>query len=126
MMGFQFDQQPKLFYPTINLEQRVPEQHLLSKIKSRIDFNFIYGEVRECYGIKGNVSVPPPVILRMMLLLVLYNVRSERELMGSFRGHPSDLQFSFKGGIRCPSCSHLDYNDQSAYLLFAACRPNRT
>ena len=31
--------------------------------------------------IKGNVSVPPPVILKMMLLLVLYNVRSERELM---------------------------------------------
>jgi hypothetical protein len=31
--------------------------------------------------VKGNVSVPPPVILRMMLLLILYNVRSERELM---------------------------------------------
>ncbi|CAB5123756.1 hypothetical protein D3OALGB2SA_3147, partial [Olavius algarvensis associated proteobacterium Delta 3] len=27
------------------------------------------------------MSVPPPVILKMMLLLVLYNVRSERELM---------------------------------------------
>ena len=31
-------------------------------------------------GTKGNVSVPPPVILKLMLLL-LYNVRSERELM---------------------------------------------
>jgi hypothetical protein len=29
----------------------------------------------------GNVSVPPPVILKMMLLLILYNFRSERELM---------------------------------------------
>ena len=28
-----------------------------------------------------NVSVPPPVILKLMLLLVFYNVRSERELM---------------------------------------------
>lgn len=32
-------------------------------------------------GAKGNVSVPPAVILKMMLLLILYNVRSERELM---------------------------------------------
>ena len=27
------------------------------------------------------MSVPPPVILKMMLLLIFYNVRSERELM---------------------------------------------
>jgi hypothetical protein len=43
-----------------------------------IDFEFIYQEVKDCYGGKGNVSVPPPVILKMMLLLILYNVRSER------------------------------------------------
>lgn len=33
------------------------------------------------YVLKGNVSVPPPVILKLMLLLVLNNVRSKRELM---------------------------------------------
>jgi hypothetical protein len=48
-----------------------------------VDFDFIYDEVRDRYGIKGNVSVPPPAILRMMLLLVLYDVRSERELMNT-------------------------------------------
>jgi len=73
MMGFQSDQQPKLFYPSINLEQRIPDQHVLRRIRSRFDFDFIYDEVRDCYGIKGNVSVPPPAILKMMLLLVLYN-----------------------------------------------------
>jgi len=83
MMGFQSDQQPKLFYPSINLEQRIPDQHVLRRIRSQVDFDFIYDEVRDRYGIKGNVSVPPPVILRMMLLLVLYNVRSERELMNT-------------------------------------------
>lgn len=35
------------------------------------------------YGDNGNVSVPPPVILKLMLLLVFYNVRSERELMAT-------------------------------------------
>jgi transposase len=81
MMGQQEGFQPKLFYHQINLEQRVPKDHLLRKIEEKIDFAFIYGEVRDTYGDNGNVSIPPPVILKMMLLLALYNVRSERELM---------------------------------------------
>jgi transposase len=81
MMGQQESFQPKLFYHQINLEQRVPKDHLLRKIQEKIDFDFIYGEVRDTYGDNGNVSVPPPMILKMMLLLALYNVRSERELM---------------------------------------------
>jgi transposase/uncharacterized protein (UPF0179 family) len=70
-----------LFYHQINLEKRVPKDHLLRKIQEKIDFDFIYAEVRETYGDNGNISIPPPVILKMMLLLILYNVRSERELM---------------------------------------------
>jgi len=81
MMGQQTGNQPKIFYPHMNLEQRVPRTHLLRRIQEQIDFNFIYAEVRDAYGSNGNVSIPPPVILKMMLLLVLYNVRSERELM---------------------------------------------
>lgn len=81
MMGEQTGLQPKIFYPHMNLEQRVPRTHLLRRIQEQIDFDFIYAEVRDTYGSKGNVSIPPPVILKMMLLLVLYNVRSERELM---------------------------------------------
>jgi transposase len=80
-MGQQEGFQSKLFYHQINLEQRVPPNHTLRKIQEKIDFDFIYGEVRDTYGDNGNVSIPPPVILKMMLLLVFYNVRSERELM---------------------------------------------
>ena len=47
MMGFQSDQQPKLFYPSIHLEQRIPEQHVLRRIRSQVDFDFIYDEVRD-------------------------------------------------------------------------------
>jgi len=80
-MGHQEGFQPKLFYHQINLDQRVPKDHLLRKIQEKIDFDFIYAEVKGSYGDNGNVSIPPPAILKMMLLLVLYNVRSERELM---------------------------------------------
>jgi transposase len=81
MMGQESSFQPKLFYHQINLEQRVSKNHLLRKIQEQIDFDFIYHEVKDYYGDNGNVSIPPSVILKMMLLLVLYNVRSERELM---------------------------------------------
>ncbi len=81
MMGHQPPYQHKFFVKAFNLDKRIRPDHILRKIVGKIDFNFIYQEVKETYGANGNVSVPPPVILKMMLLLVLYNVRSERELM---------------------------------------------
>jgi transposase len=80
-MGRQPKVQNKLFYTAVNLEQRVRKNHILRKVKSKIDFDFIYNEVKDKYGINGNESVAPPVILKMMLLLIFYNVRSERELV---------------------------------------------
>ena len=83
MMGYQPDLQPKLFYHSVNLDERIPANSILRKIRGHIDFDFIYHEVKDRYGEKGNVSVPPPVILKMMLLLILYNIRSEREFMNT-------------------------------------------
>ena len=83
MMGRQQRVQKKLFYTKFSLDQRVPNNHILRKVAKYIDFDFIYKEVKDKYGSNGNVSVPPPVILKMMLLLVFYNVRSERELMST-------------------------------------------
>lgn len=82
-MGKQPDYQHKLFVTGFNLEKRIRTDHPLRKIAATIDFDFIYHEVKDTYGDNGNVSVPPAVILKMMLLLVLYNVRSERELMAT-------------------------------------------
>jgi transposase len=81
MMGKQPQQEPKLFYYGLCLEERIPPDHLLRKIRTTVDFDFAYGLVHKHYGVKGNVSVPPPVILKLMLLLFLYDVSSERELM---------------------------------------------
>lgn len=81
MMGYQESPQNKLFYMGINLDKRVRKNHPLRKINEAIDFDFIYTEVKSKNGGNGNVSTPPPVILKLILLLILYNVRSERELM---------------------------------------------
>ena len=81
MMSYQPPPNDPFFSFNVQLETRVRKDHPLRKIKEMIDFDFIYKEVEKTYGKNGNVSVPPPVILKLMLLLILYNVRSERELM---------------------------------------------
>lgn len=73
--------QPELFYTGFNIENRVRSNHPLRQIEKQLDLSFVYKEVEDSYGFNGNASVPPPVILKLMLLLVFYNVRSERELM---------------------------------------------
>ena len=83
MMGRQPPYQHKFFISGFNLDKRIRKDHILRKIAEKIDFDFIYEEVKDSYGINGNVSVPPAVILKMMLILILYNVRSERELMST-------------------------------------------
>ena len=81
MMGKQQPPEEKLFYTGIHFDKRIRKNHPLRGIDKVIDFEFVYNEVKDKYGSNGNVSVPPPVILKLMLLLVFYNVRSERELM---------------------------------------------
>ena len=83
MMGRQPPYQHKFFVSGFNLDKRIRKDHILRKIAEKIDFDFIHEEVKDSYGINGNVSVPPAVILKMMLILILYNVRSERELMST-------------------------------------------
>jgi len=81
MMKVQQLHQSSLFYAGLNIEQRVRQNHPLRKINSIIDFDFIYDEVRDFYGYNGKESIPPPVILKLMLLFFIHEVRSERELM---------------------------------------------
>ncbi len=84
MMGRRANgRQLKMFYQGLCLERRVRPDHPLRQVKQLVDFDFIYQKVASTYGVNGHVSVPPPVILKLMLLLVFYNVRSERELMAT-------------------------------------------
>jgi transposase len=81
MMGFEDLPQEKLFCANVSLDKRVRANHPLRQVARLIDFDFVYDEVKDSYGTNEHVSVPQPVILKLMLLLVFYNVRSERELM---------------------------------------------
>ena len=80
MMGQQ-KRERELFSYAINLEKRVRSDHPLRRVAALIDFKFVREEVARCYGVKGNVSVDPEVIMKMMFLLFFDDVASERELM---------------------------------------------
>jgi transposase len=81
MMGRSQKTEPKLFYHGVSLERRVPADHPLRRIGKLIDFTFVRCRVEELYGVNGNVSVDPAVILKLMFLLIYEDLKSERALM---------------------------------------------
>lgn len=81
MMGCRQRIEPKLFYADLSLDSRVRADNPLRQIKAASDFDFVRAAVKPLYGRRGNPSVDPAVLLKLMLLVVLENVRSERELM---------------------------------------------
>lgn len=72
--------QPKIFYQ-FSLEQIVPKNHLLRRLDSILNFDFVYKHTEGLYGYNGNVSVDPVVVVKILLLGFLYNIRSIRETM---------------------------------------------
>ena len=83
MMGREEALQNQLFGLPKDLGARVPEDHLLRRISGVLDLEFAYEKVGSVYGAVGNESIPPPTIIKMMLLLALYNVSSERAFFRS-------------------------------------------
>src|ERR1700733_9087846 len=80
MMGTQ-DTQKHLFNYSVDLDKRVRRDNPLRAIRDKIDFAWVRAEVAHHYGCNGNESVDPEVILKLLFLLFLDNVKSERELM---------------------------------------------
>lgn len=73
--------QPALFSYAVDLERRLSPDHLLRRVAAVLDLSFVLPTVRTYYGRCGHVSLDPRVVLKMMLLLFLYDIPSERELM---------------------------------------------
>ena len=75
------DSQVPIWSYRVNLDKRVRDDHPLRRIRAALDLSFVRKQVAHTYGRGGNKSVPPEVIVRMMLLLFLDDIKSERELM---------------------------------------------
>jgi len=64
----------------VDLDRLVPEDHLLRRIRERVEFDFIYGKVRHLYKVGGRPSIDPVMLVKMWLIGYLYDIRSERRL----------------------------------------------
>ena len=73
--------QGEFWVEPVELSSRIPEEHILRKLSRVLDLGFVREAVAPCYGRNGHVSLDPVIIVKMMVLLFLDNVRSERELM---------------------------------------------
>jgi transposase len=81
MLGIQ-NQQQELYAYNIDLNKRVRANHPLRDFARVLgDLSWIRDEVAHFYGANGNPSVDPIVLIKLMLLLFIDDIPSERELM---------------------------------------------
>jgi transposase len=67
----------------VTLEQRVPAAHPVRRIRVLVDraLERMDEELEKLYAKKGRPSIAPERLLRAQMLMVLYSIRSERQLM---------------------------------------------
>ncbi len=77
------DQQQSEMFSYVSLEERVPQDHPLRKVREMVDqiLRAMAKDFDGMYAKTGRPSVPPERLLRAVLLQIFYSVRSERMLM---------------------------------------------
>ena len=66
----------------LNIEERIPNDHMLRKIDAAVDFTHIYDLVGEKYSSdKGRRSIDPVVVFKIVLIQHLYGIPSLRQTM---------------------------------------------
>jgi transposase len=75
------NQQLPLFH-VFDVEDRIPAGHPLRDIKRRTDriLDSLHNPFQAAYSTTGRPSVPPERLLKALLLMALYSIRSERQL----------------------------------------------
>lgn len=75
------DPQPQLFY-SINVESRIRADHPLRPLKQKVDeiLAALDKQFVAAYSQTGRPSIPPERVLKALLLMALYTLRSERQL----------------------------------------------
>jgi len=79
MMGKQDSEQDKLFY-SFNLEQMVPDDHLLRHINAVLDLKNLRSHLAPFYSPIGRPSIDPELMIRILLVGYCFGIRSERRL----------------------------------------------
>jgi transposase len=84
MMGRQKNDQKQLFYH-LNLEDFVPDGHLLRHLDQLLDLSELHAYLAPYYSPIGRPSIDPELMIRMLLLGYCFGIRSERRLCEEVR-----------------------------------------
>jgi transposase len=79
MMGRLTQDQGQLFY-SFNLEEAVPQDHLVREIAAVLDLSWVYDALAPHYPAMGRPSVDPVLMIRMLIVGYVFAIRSERAL----------------------------------------------
>ena len=79
MMGCQTGGQDRLFY-SFNLEDHVPQKHLLRGIDRFPDLTELRQHLADYYSHTGRPSIDPELMIRMLIVGYSFGIRSERRL----------------------------------------------
>lgn len=77
------EQKQVAMFSYVTMEQRIPADHPARAIRAMVDraLERLDAEFEQLYSHTGRPSIAPERLLRASLLMVLYSVRSERQLM---------------------------------------------
>ena len=77
------DQQQTVMFSYRNIEERIPPEHPLRRIRTMVDraLEELWAHFEALYSHYGRPSIPPERLLRALLLQALYSLRSEQQLM---------------------------------------------
>ena len=78
-MGRRDREQGHLFY-CFNLEEVVPEDHLVRAIAGVLDLSWVHTELAPHYSPIGRPSIDPVLMIRMLIVGYVFAIRSERAL----------------------------------------------
>jgi transposase len=79
MMGQHAGEQDRLFY-SFNLEDHVPQNHLLRGIDRFLDLSELRKHLADYYSHTGRPSIDPELMMRMLIIGYSFGIRSERRL----------------------------------------------
>lgn len=79
MMGRRNQDQGQLFYE-FRLDEAVPDDHLVRKIRALLDLSWVYAELAPYYSEIGRPSLDPVLMIRMLIIGYVFAIRSERQI----------------------------------------------
>jgi transposase len=79
MMGRSSQDQEQLFY-SFNLEEVVPDDHLVRALAGVLDLSWVRTELAPHYSPIGRPSIDPVLMIRMLIVGYVFAIRSERAL----------------------------------------------